>query len=360
MSVIELDVENVRNIQHAVVVPHPHVNVVLGANGSGKTSLLEAIYLLARGRSFRSHRIANVMRQGSQGLRVVGKICDNASESLVIGFEYWQGKLSIRAAGQGVKQASVLAQHLRLLLITPQSALIIQKEPKQRRRLIDWGLFHVEHQFLSVYRRWQRALDQRNAALRSREDDKALSLWDKSLIESAIELDNMRAAYVALLTPIWLRYAKSFTGLNPDLELVYRCGWEGDGQAYADILCAERKTDLQQGFTRAGPQRADIVLRMGGKNVAEFASGGQLKLLSISLYLAQLVLLQASAEKQCIVLVDDLPAELDDVHRHELLAMLVSLNSQLFITSSEAQFLGYVQGIEHKLFHVEQGVLSET
>ncbi len=353
MSLVQLDVENVRNIQHAFLVPHPSLNLIFGKNGSGKTSLLEAIYLLARGRSFRSSRLAHVVRQSSDGLRVVAQISE-AEHQIALGLEYWDKKLAIRAAGQAVQQASVLAQHLRLLLITPQSALIFQKEPKQRRRLIDWGLFHVEHQYLPVYRRWQRALDQRNAALRSHADAKALDLWDRSLVEAATELENLRKAYVERLAPVCLTFARRFSGLSEGLALNYRCGW-GEVQSYADVLRAERDTDLRQGFTRAGPQRTDITMRMAGKNVVEYASGGQLKLLAISLYLAQLALMQSQAEKQCIVLVDDLPAELDEIHRNELMAMLTGLNSQLFLTSSDAHFVGCFQNIEHTLFHVEHG-----
>lgn len=357
MSVIQLNIENVRNIQQLSITPHPRVNLIFGDNGSGKTSLLEAMFLLARGRSFRSTRLANVVRQGAEGLRVVAQVADINEPQIPLGLEYWHGKLGIRAAGQAIKQASILAQHLRLLLITPQSALIFHKEPKQRRRLLDWGLFHVEHNFLPVYRRWQRALDQRNAALRTHVSN--LDLWDKALAETAEELNSMRKAYVARLAPACLAFSRRFSGLSAELELNYRSGW-GDGQLYADVLRAERESDLQQGFTRAGPQRADIVLHIAGRGVADYASGGQQKLLAIALYLGQLSVMQSLAEKQCVVLVDDLSAELDDTHRNELMSMLIGLNSQLFITSSDAYFVEHFQKIEHKLFHVEQGKIIYT
>jgi DNA replication and repair protein RecF len=229
---------------------------------------------------------------------------------------------------------------------------LVEDGPGGRRQYLDFGVFHVEHGFLDVWRRYQRILKQRNKALKT--EPRAVSAWDTELIQAGEALDTMRQNYVKALQPIASEWVAFF--LQVDLELRYRSGWSGD-RSFADALESSRQRDRDFGATLVGPHRADLELRVHARSARGRVSRGQQKMLASAMLLAQLELLEGHRGGG-VLLLDDPAAELDAEHLERLLSRVRALKSQRFITGLDRADLGaFAMG---SVFHVEQGNLRKV
>lgn len=362
MSLIRLNVSAIRNLQPVELSPSPRINLLCGANGSGKTSLLEAIYLLGMARSFRSTRLQPVIQQEQQQAVVFGQVqqADGRMASLGIARER-NGESKIRIDGQNARSAAQLAELLPLQLINPDSFRLLEGAPKIRRQFLDWGVFHVEPRFMPAWQRLQQALRQRNSWLRhARIDAAAQAAWDHELSQASEAIDAYRRAYIQALKPVFEDTLAALLQL-PELSLSYYRGWDRE-RSLSEVLAASLERDRQLGHTQAGPQRADLRLRIGSHNAADILSRGQQKLVVCALRIAQGRLLNQVRHGQCIYLVDDLPSELDEQHRLALCGLLEQLDCQVFITGVDAQILkkGWRPDTPVALFHVEQGRIQPS
>lgn len=357
MYLSRLDVLDVRNIERARLELRPGVNLVTGANGSGKTSLLEAVYLLGTGRSFRSNRIAPVIRYGAASLTVFGVLQTPEAAGISLGVQrHRSGETMLKIRGEPVRTASELAAVLPVQLINPDSAEIVTGAPARRRRFLDWGTFHVEHGFLQHWKLYRRALEQRNALLRrSQARAEEFEGWEAQLSTHAEGVDGCRRGFLDRLQPMLSRTLEALGGVR-EVRLGYTPGWDRDSDLRT-VLERQRATDRDMGFTRAGPQRADLRLTHEGKPAADALSRGQQKVLSCALLLAQAQLLAEVEGKRSLCLVDDLPAELDKDHRRRLGALLAGMDSQVLITAVEQDLVlpGLADADQPGMFHVEHG-----
>lgn len=358
MSLTRLNIKHVRNIQDVHLEPAQGLNLVVGANASGKTSLLEAIYLLGMGRSFRSINIRHVISQGAESLLVFGSVQQD-NRQVNMGVEKQKDKTRIKVDGEWVKSAAILAQHLPLQLITPDSHRLIEQGPRYRRQYIDWGVFHVEHKFHQIWSRFQRVMKQRNAGLRQGLNTRVLEGWNQELVFHVEQIDHMRKAYIKDLHDLALETIKQLTDLE-SLDISYQCGWKQE-ISYSDYLKEQLPQDREAGYTRYGPHRAELSIRISGMPAAERVSRGQQKLLASALRLAQIKHLKLRRGIDSVLLVDDLPAELDSERRTRFLEALRELNTQVFVTATEAELISNRDVWDHrKLFHVEHGQLTEV
>lgn len=358
MSLSTLHIKNLRNLAEVHIEPAPRLNIIYGANASGKTSLLEAIYLLGRAKSFRSTHLHIIEGKGKSGFMVFGQVRGDAEQPQPLGIHYEGGKIHMRAEGRTLAQTAELVMRLPLLLITPDSHKILTLGPRQRRRFIDWGVFHVEHDFMPVYRRYCRALRQRNASLRAPGRFAPGEVWDNELHEAAGHIDRLRRDYLQQFLPLLSHFIGKLLPSHWNISLRYMPGWAQD-TTFREALARSLERDRLIGYTHKGPHRADVVIEADGKPVQEHASGGQQKLLMCALYLAQAALFKARTQRQCIILLDDLPAELDAEHRHKLMDLLYEIGVQVMVTTTDKDLLYIPQGAETKLFHVEHGVVVE-
>ncbi|MBD3669607.1 MAG: DNA replication/repair protein RecF [Gammaproteobacteria bacterium] len=357
MSLSRLTVQHVRNLQDVSLSPSSGLNLIVGANASGKTSLLEAIFLLGMGRSFRSINIRHVIAQGKDALTVFGTV-DQKGRSINLGVEKHRERTRIRIAGEWVKSAASLAHHLPLQLITPDSHKLIEQGPRYRRQYMDWGVFHVEQSFYPNWRRFQRALKQRNAGLRRGLSTQAMQAWNQELISAVGVIDRLRRAYIGDLLPLAKQRIQELTDLEA-VEISYQSGWK-QGMEYAEYLAKSQEKDQEAGYTRYGAQRAELALRVEGMPAAERVSRGQQKLLASALRLAQIEHLRQSRGIRTVLLVDDLPAELDESRRGRFLEALRQLDTQVFVTATEASLISNrEQWSDQKMFHVEHGSVAE-
>lgn len=358
MKLSRIGIRGVRNLHDAELIPAGGANLIHGANASGKTSLLEAIYLLAHARSFRSHHIRHVICVKSERLQIHGRIRDpdDGSEHR-LGVERGRDSTILRLDQANVRQSSRLAQRLPLQLLTPESIRLLEQGPGQRRRFLDWGLFHVEHGFHSTWNDYARALKQRNAALRSGASEKEIRLWDETLVKKGEQISSMRKAYLESLHDALKRVSNRLLGFAPEFD--YRKGWKSDLDLQA-ALAASLERDRHYGTTSVGPHRADLVCMVEGTAVQERFSRGQLKMLVCAMRLAQSEHLSRAEGRRPVFLVDDIAAELDRQRREALLAILRESEVQLFLTATEQELLDISGWDSRKMFHVEHGKIAEV
>lgn len=356
MSLIDIGLRNFRCFECVDVALSPGATIVAGANGAGKTSFLEAIFFLGRGRSFRTSRAISIQRQGADHFQVFASVV-NGGRRTRLGAERRGGELRLRYDGKPARGPALLAEALPLILIDPHSHLLIEGGPAARRQFLDWGAFHVERLFLPDWRRFQRALKQRNALLKQRAAPRLLAGWDRELAEAGSAVDAWRHRFLERYLPVMNRVVpRLIPGVAVSLQ--YRHGWAAPLDL-AEALAQARAQDQERGTTGVGPHRAELVIRWDGGVAQERVSRGQQKLLAAALSLAQAELYACVHGRSCLLLIDDPLAELDPVSLERLLSLLGGMRAQTVLTATEAERLPLFHLPERKLFHVEQGALSE-
>lgn len=353
-----LSVNGVRNLQPCTL-SLSRLNLFFGINGSGKSSLLEAVHLLALGRSFRSHQVRKVIQDGQQTCTIFTQL--NNGQQLGIS-KNLQGGQILKRNGTIVQSMAELAHDLPVQLIHPEGLDLIDGGSKARRQLVDWLVFHVEPTFYKTWLRYQRALLQRNALLKTaRVDDAEWLVWEQEMAVSAAALHQLRVTVIHN----WLFFVQSAMSLLlPQLTIVlsYASGFD-DGKDFALQLAESRSRDKERGHTQLGPHRADLRLKTDLGLAEAVLSRGQKKLLVCALKLAQVEYLK-TLSISCVVLLDDLASELDVTARARLVSHLWRLDAQVLITAVEADSVWpmlYELDNQAKLFHVEQGeIVSQT
>ncbi len=358
MPLRHLKIHNLRNIPSAELCLSSALNIIFGENASGKTSLLESLYLLGRGKSFRTAKLESAIRLGEEALTVFGVIDPGGGPSATVGVQKGRrGGVDMRVGGHSVRSASALARTWPLQFIHPGSHGLLEGGPLYRRQYLDWGVFHVEHGFHDDWQRYRRALQQRNAALRSGRIE-GLGVWDRELAVCAEHIHGYREAYMASVTP----RVQAYVGVlleKVDVTLDYQAGWIPGG-TLRDQLAEVLPRDRHLGYTSRGPHRAEIGISSDGLSVMQSLSRGQQKLLVIALYLAQAAVLLQRTGQGCCVLIDDLPAELDASHRKRLSDLLAELGVQVFVTAIDPHRIDSTAWSDVKRFHVEQGRIAEV
>ena len=356
MSLSFLEIHNLRNINHTKIEPAPRLNIIFGKNASGKTSLLEGIYLLGLARSFRSHRAGSYIQMEQQKTTLHGKLKSEQSENITaIGFEKSLKNTELKLKGEKIRRVSEIAKILPIQILGPESHSLLDSGPSLRRKFLDWGVFHVEHNYFEVWKRYRRTLRQRNSALRT--NPRITSSWDNEFCETAEQIDNFRREYLASLKPRFLDNLAQLTDLE-GLKISYRRGWAKDNPLINQLKTSLER-DKQAGYTGRGPHRADLVIEYEGVSVDQRLSRGQQKLVVYALKLAQASLFD-TRNQSCLVLIDDLQSELDEEHRSRVLQLLSKTESQIFITATDANLLETSYWPEKKMFHVEHGNIQEV
>lgn len=361
MPLIRLDVANFRNLTSIKLEPaFSGFNLIYGRNGSGKTSLLEAIYYLSLGRSFRSSLVGRIVQNAADKFLVFAQTIASEGQSISIGIErQLQGEIKIRIAGQDVYSTAALADLTPVQLINSQCYNLLDAGPVFRRKYLDWGVFYLNNDFLRVWRDFGQALKQRNSALRSQRPKKEIDAWTQELIVKGVLLDQLRREYTERLLPLLTQTAVELLP-HSDIRVIYQSGWNEEVD-YKDVLMASFDRDIQLGYTQFGPHRADLKITINKVIAKDILSRGQQKLFVCAMILAQGALLHSGANKKPIYLIDDLPAELDIVSRTNLIALLSKQETQIFVTAVERESLGECLSMfPLKMFHVEHGNVTEV
>ena len=274
-----------RNLRNIELDACSGVNLIYGKNASGKTSLLEAIYYLSHVRSFRTQHISDLINHQQKHFELFARLHQGTEQLVPVGIRRSKQKLQIRFNQQAVKRVADITAQFPVLAIHPDSYRLITAGPAERRQFIDWGVFHVEHDFFRPWQRYKRALAQRNSALRSGQSDRLCRLWDSELDETAARIDTLRSNYVNNLMPVIDRLIADFFA-DRTLEIEYRRGWQND-RALHEVLASRFSQDKHRGHTCYGPHRAELSIRVDGQSAQTGISRGQQKVLVALLRLAQ-------------------------------------------------------------------------
>jgi DNA replication and repair protein RecF len=356
MSLISVEINQFRNLQHIHIQPDAGLNIISGVNAAGKTSFLESLFYLSYGRSFRSSQTRDLIFYQQDYFRLLAKIKTPEAES-IIGIEKSLKNQIIRVNQRDIHKISDLAALFPVIALHPDSHQLITSGPEYRRQYIDWGVFHVEHSFIGAWKSYRKALAQRNAALRQQQANKMCTLWDPILVESAQLIEQARRSYMQKLIIIIEKYAQYLFPKNR-ISLQYKQGWDED-VTYQTQLELTLARDKDKGYTQSGSHRADIKIRLDNKSAHTAISRGQQKKLVALLKLAQLELFIQLTNRTCVLLYDDLPAELDRDNRGVLMELLSGMSVQLFVSTIEPELLDISFWNTVKMFHVEHGAVSE-
>jgi DNA replication and repair protein RecF len=352
----KVEITQFRNLISASFIPSPSLNIIYGSNGSGKSTILEALYYLATGSSFRTSRLSHIISHQSDCFILYSEIGESVSHR--IGVKRCRDlHHQTKVDGTEITKRSELVHLLPLQVISPESLFLLLDGSEVRRNYIDWALFHVEHSYHYHLTNYLRALKQRNAQLKDTKVNR-IEHWDAQLIEHGEVISGYRERYVASITPVIQDLLKILLP-NVDIKISYRRGWSSE-VSLSSALSLSLDNDLKLKHTTLGPHRADLVVKSDGIKCTEALSRGQLKLVVIALKLAQITQLQLISNKLPIILIDDLGAELDVEHRALLFNTVKSLGTQVFVTTPELKLIDYGDWSERKVFHVEHGKLKEV
>lgn len=357
MSLSRLLIKDFRNIAAADLALSSGFNFLVGANGSGKTSVLEAIYTLGHGRAFRSLQTGRVIRHEQPAFVLHGRLQGTDREVAVGLTKDRLGESKVRIDGSDGHKVAELALLMPMQLITPEGFTLLNGGPKYRRAFLDWGCFHNEPGFFTAWSNLKRLLKQRNAALRQVSRYAQLLPWDQELVPLATRISRWRADYSAAIAEDMAATCAQFL---PEFALTFsfQQGWEKETD-YGEVLARNFERDRMLTYTAVGPHKADFRIRADGAPVEDTLSRGQLKLLMCALRLAQGEFLTRQNGRRCLYLIDDFASELDDARRGLLASRLKATQSQVFVSAISADHVLDMADKNTKMFAVDQGKITD-
>jgi len=384
MSVARLVTQNFRNLADAKIDFHPEFNFFIGDNGSGKSSLLEALFFLGHGKSFRTSK-ADALACYEKTNFVVS-VKDSNGFQLGLSRDVSSGLTNIKIDGERHSRLSELAKNIAIQIITPESFKLFFGGPKERRRFLDLGMFHVKHTFAKQWKSFNRVLKQRNASIRlahgASESDSMLTYWTEQFCHMSVEVANVRQEYSSsLVTELDYWLAILLPDLKSRVTVQYLQGWP-QKRTLQDVLANNQERESSYGYSLYGAHKFDIKFLLDKQSLETQLSRGQQKLFLLALTFAQTKLIANVGRLKPILLIDDIGAELDFNSRSILSSALKKLNCQIFITAIEGNVLkpfferfscnntGNRTNLadenlkserteNYKVFHVKHGVVSE-
>lgn len=357
MHIRRLQIQGLRSLDDVRIELDPGLNLFIGPNGAGKSSVLEAVYLLSHGRSFRSGARDALVQRARAEMTLFAEVVGGQGACHRLGLGRQGQRWHVHIDGTTNLSLGELVSHCAVICFEPGSHALIAGPAEERRRFLDWGVFHVEHVFLQHWRRYQRALRQRNALLRKSGldvDPESLAPWEAELARHGTAIDNARSDYVSRLIPF---LEDHMCRLLPELGKVrfeYRRGWSDD-IPLDELLASRRDRDAMRGHTASGPHRADWGVIFEHAPQREHLSRGQEKLCALGCILSQGSLYAEQHAAWPVVCLDDLASELDPAHQASVMRTLSSVDAQVLITGTER--VPALDTVEAMMFHVEHGAV---
>jgi DNA replication and repair protein RecF len=365
MSVDKLITQNFRNLDGVSINFHPKLNFFVGDNGSGKSSLLEALFFLGHGKSFRTSKVDSLACHETKSFVV--SVRDSNERQLGLSRDISTGLTNIKIDGQRYSRLSVLAKNIAIQIVTPESFKLFFGGPKERRRFIDLGMFHVKHDFSSLWKNFNRVLKQRNACIRldvrTSNSNSMLSYWTEQFCQLSVEVSELRATYVSdIITELNFWLTILLPNLNERVSVQYLQGWSQKASLF-DVLNSNQEREASFGYSLYGAHKFDVKFLLDKKAIETQLSRGQQKLFLLALTFAQASFIARVKLVKPILLIDDIGAELDVNSRSALSIAIEKLDCQVIITAIDSSvlqpFFGSCDDRKYSMFHVKHGKVSE-
>ena len=357
MALSRLIITAFRNLQAVDFEPNHGFNFIVGNNGSGKTSLLEAIYYLGHGRSFKSAVSQRIICYDQPHFTLHARMNEQQHDWALGLQKNRQGDTVVKINGEDGNKIADLAQLLPMQIISPEGLTLLNGGPAFRRAFLDWGLFHHQTEFYNAWARLRRLLKQRNAVLQQSSHYAPLKIWDSELSLLAHQVSDWRREYAETLCPGIEQSCHLFLP-ELDIQVSFHQGWDKDTE-YAELLAQNFERDKNIGYTVSGPQKADFRFKANGLPVDDVLSRGHLKLMMCALRLAQGEHLTETKQRHCLFLLDDFASELDQTKRGLLAERLQKSGSQVFVTAITQDQLKQMPISDGSLFELQNGVLTQ-
>ena len=351
MHINKVELHNFRNYENQEIKLKKNINVFYGDNAQGKTNILEAIFLCAFGKSFRTTREKELIKLGEENARIKveyskkdrdGNICISDKKQILVN-------------GVKIKKLSELLGKINIVIFTPDDINILKGTPALRRRFLDMMIGQLRPNYVYILNMYNKTLEQRNNYLRQiRQEGKAeslLEIWDEKLVEYGNIISNYRREFINKIIEKINIIHKKITNDNEKIDIIYTSCCENK-KNYMDLLTQRRKLDIIKGYTTKGIHRDDFEVYINDKELSIYGSQGQNRTAVLSLKLSELQVIHDEIEEEPILLLDDFMSELDIKRRRNFLNNIN--NTQVIITCAEKiNFIN--ENVDYYLYQVKKG-----
>lgn len=365
MYIKNLELNNFRNYEHLRIEFDPRVNLIVGRNAQGKTNLIEAVYLLSMGRSFRAGRDSEMIRFGEKEATVRAEAVKSYINTRIDITINRKSRKSIKKDGNQVHKTSELLSNVFIVAFTPEDLRLVKDEPEKRRSFVDKELAQIQPAYYLCLSQYKKVLQQRNRYLKEEIIDRAmLELWDEQLVNYGADLMRMRKAFIEQLSVFSGRIHASITDGQEELSIGYASNisylesQEEQKQALREALTGAYESDLRMRTTTRGPHKDDLKFYVNGVDARKFGSQGQQRTCALSLKLAELDFIKRETGESAILLLDDVMSELDRTRRNFLVDALE--DNQIFITTTEVEDELIQAYHEPRVFTVNGGYINSV
>jgi DNA replication and repair protein RecF len=360
----EIELNNFRNYENLKIDFHKKVNIIVGNNAQGKTNLIEGLYIMSLGKSFRTSKDSEMIKFGCEMAHVKTVYCrDDRDVTIEIGF--LKNKKSIKIDGVKKKKASDLLENIYIVVFSPDDLKIVKEEPEKRRRFIDRELCQMKPVYFDSFSRYKRVLAQRNFMLKEESPDMSmLDIWDEELCEHGSRIILERKKFIEKLREISRDIHHDLTEKREALDIKYESdiplkdNLREQKEAFREILYSYRKKDLKRRNTGHGPHRDDLCITVDGVDVRSYGSQGQQRSAALSLKLAEIKLIYEETGENPVLLLDDVLSELDRMRQKQLINSFGDI--QIFITTTEITEDLKKQLNDHSIFEVKNGIVKRA
>ncbi|MHB0912086.1 MAG: DNA replication/repair protein RecF [Armatimonadota bacterium] len=341
MRVNQLILHNFRNYSDLSIQPDPKTNVLIGKNAQGKTSILEAIYLLATARSWKTGRDSEMVSWGEEAARVWAEVERDEQNDIEIEIQlYRTGKKQVSVNTIRQTRLGDLLGQVNAVLIEPHDVDIVRGEPGQRRRFMNLEISQIQPQYCNLIADYKRVLEQRNRLLRESEyGGELLDVLSEQLVTYGVRILERRLSFVEKLAGIARVIHSQITDGEEELAIEYACSFPLGGEIeeqFRAALAEKRREELRRGITLVGPQRDDLIFAVNGVDARIYGSQGQQRSISLSLRLAELEIMEEGAGEPPVVLLDDVMTDLDEERRAHVFQMTRG-RCQTFVTAASGR-----------------------
>ena len=337
---VELD--NFRNYRKQRLEFDKRLNIFLGKNAQGKTNILESLFIMSLGKSFRTNKDQEMIGFGGEYARAVSRVMnDNGDSETEIDIVFQPEGKQIKVDGIKLSRSIELLENVYIVVFFPDDLKIIKEGPENRRRFLDRELCQIKPVYYSDLGNYKRVLKQRNMLLRQNEKDKDLfAVFDESLAEYGVRIIEERERFSERINDISAGIHSRISSGSEELRLSYETRLSGESsdfkerkEEYRESLVKSFESDIYKGYTGFGPHKDDLKIEINGIDIRQYGSQGQQRTAALSMKLAEIELIRQETGCNAVLLLDDVLSELDSSRQRFLIESMQDV--QMFISATE-------------------------